>query len=152
MDSMGTLKSTEEMERYIRVTGLAMVLDFRKAQPRGLSCGYAPRDVPALPGSTHQGEILSPRAIHSRWRAQPTALYVAIVLSKAEAPPKTLLIIRGDMHEGKTVTAINTGIAFAQVGRKVLLVDADLRWSNAHEVLGIDNHVGVVEVLTGMRT
>lgn len=35
MDSMGTLKSKKEMERYIRVRGLAMVLDFRKAQPRG---------------------------------------------------------------------------------------------------------------------
>jgi len=54
-------------------------------------------------------------------------------------------------NEGKTVTALNVALAFAQTGSRVLLVDADLRKGRCHQMLGIENNAGLSEVLTAQR-
>ena len=64
-------------------------------------------------------------------------------------PPKVILITSGAPHEGKTVTTINTAIAFAQMSGRVLLIDADLRSSRCHKLLGMSNHEGLSECLRG---
>lgn len=53
--------------------------------------------------------------------------------------------------EGKTVTAVNTALtaARANMDRRILLVDADLRRSNVAEVLGIKSKPGLSELLAG---
>jgi polysaccharide biosynthesis transport protein len=51
--------------------------------------------------------------------------------------------------EGKTWTAIHTALAFAQTGGRTLLIDADLRRAQCHEVLGVVKSVGLSEVLVG---
>jgi polysaccharide biosynthesis transport protein len=49
--------------------------------------------------------------------------------------------------EGKTLIVANLGIAFAQAGYRVVLVDADLRWPRLTQVLGISATVGLTNVL-----
>jgi succinoglycan biosynthesis transport protein ExoP len=49
--------------------------------------------------------------------------------------------------EGKTVVAANVGIAFAQAGYRVVLVDADLRRPKLADMLGIAPTVGLTNVL-----
>jgi capsular exopolysaccharide synthesis family protein len=78
-------------------------------------------------------------------------LRTAILLSRAGEPPKTILFTSGIQGEGKTVTVINTAFVFAQTGVRVLVIDADLRRPACHRVLGIDNGLGLTEVLTGRR-
>ena len=70
-------------------------------------------------------------------------------MAQAETPPKTLLFTSGRHGEGKTVTAVNTAAVLAQMGVRVLLIDADLRCSACHTVLGIENKAGLAEVLAG---
>jgi len=54
------------------------------------------------------------------------------------------------MHgEGKTVTTVNTAIVLAQMGARVLLIDADLRRSRCHELLGVQRRQGITDILTG---
>jgi succinoglycan biosynthesis transport protein ExoP len=50
--------------------------------------------------------------------------------------------------EGKTLVASNLGVAFAQDGHRVLLVDADLRRPRIAEVFGLDSGVGLTSVFT----
>jgi capsular exopolysaccharide synthesis family protein len=72
-----------------------------------------------------------------------------ILLSRASAPPRTVLITSAVPGEGKSITAVNTAIAFAHKGRRVLLIDADLRRARCHELLKSDGREGLSEVLTG---
>lgn len=52
-------------------------------------------------------------------------------------------------NEGKTSTACNLAIALAHSGKRVILVEGDLRRPNAATYLGMDNTVGLTTVLTG---
>lgn len=63
-------------------------------------------------------------------------------------PPSLLLITSSIAGEGKSVTAVNLALSLAEVGNRVVLVDADLRRPRISEYLGIVGSVGVSSVLS----
>ena len=68
-----------------------------------------------------------------------------ILFSSPAGSPRTLAITSSGPGEGKTLVSSNLAIAFAQAGQRVLLIDADMRRSQAH-------HIFDVEVSPGLRT
>lgn len=54
--------------------------------------------------------------------------------------------------ESKSYTCYNLGLAFAATGRRVLIIDADLRRSQQHALFRTNRGVGLVEILAGMAT
>jgi len=60
---------------------------------------------------------------------------------------RTLAVVSPASNEGKTLIAANLAVAFAQSGRKTLLVDADLRKPTAHELFDLRNEIGLSSVL-----
>lgn len=62
-------------------------------------------------------------------------------------PPRRILVTSSVAREGKTSTALRLGISFAQMGRRVVLIDADLRRPRVHKVFGADPSVGLSSYL-----
>ncbi len=76
------------------------------------------------------------------------ALRTWIQLFSAQRPVKTLLITSVTPGEGKSTTAANLAITFAQLGQKVLLVDADLRYPSLHHLFDLeDEETGLTTIL-----
>ena len=62
-----------------------------------------------------------------------------VEFASVDRPLRTLLVTSSAPGEGKTVTAANLAAVFAQAGRTVLLVDADLRKPGVHQVFDVPN-------------
>jgi polysaccharide biosynthesis transport protein len=145
-----TLRTSQEVERYLRLPNLGIIPDFVSSARRS-----SPSSQPATPGAqpldgsaAQAGFVLA----HDPFSITTEAyrmLRATLLVAQAETPPKTLLFTSGRHGEGKTVTAINTAAVLAQMGVRVLLIDADLRCSACHIVLGIENKAGLAEVLAG---
>ena len=60
---------------------------------------------------------------------------------------KTLVVTSAGVGEGKSTTLANLAVVSAQAGRKVVLVDADLRRPTLHQVFGLDNESGLTTVM-----
>ncbi|MBR4761672.1 MAG: CpsD/CapB family tyrosine-protein kinase [Clostridia bacterium] len=61
-----------------------------------------------------------------------------------------VVITSPNSGEGKSTTAVNMAIAFAQLGERVLLIDADMRRSTLHKKLKTENGDGLSNILAGM--
>lgn len=60
----------------------------------------------------------------------------------------SIMITSTRMREGKSTTSANLAVAFSQSGKKVLLVDADMRKPTQHHVFGLSNRIGLSSVLS----
>jgi capsular exopolysaccharide synthesis family protein len=52
-------------------------------------------------------------------------------------------------EEGKSITSINLAVTMAEIGKKTLIVDCDLRRPTLHTLLGMEKERGLSEVLYG---
>ena len=66
--------------------------------------------------------------------------------------PKTILVTSPEPGDGKTTTALNLALTFVLSGKRVLLIDADMRRPNSHRLLGMDTETGLADVLRGDRS
>jgi len=73
----------------------------------------------------------------------------SILLSHAGRPPKIIAFSSSLPQEGKTATVANMAVAFAQLKKQTLLIDADLRKPRLHRIFKIRNNVGLSSFLTG---
>ena len=80
------------------------------------------------------------------------ALRVNVEFASVDEPLHTLLVTSAAPGEGKTTTASNLAVAFAQAGRRVLLVDADLRWPGVQKYFDLANERGLTTLLRGEET
>lgn len=64
-------------------------------------------------------------------------------------PVKVMVVTSSIAAEGKSSTAANLAVMFAETGRKVLLVEADLRRPRVSDYLDLERSVGLTNVLAG---
>jgi polysaccharide biosynthesis transport protein len=146
-------RSPEEVERFLRLPSLAVVPDFRRLTSK--KAAYVPKraseslSVEADRPQVSSKEIVLAHHPLSVVTEAYRALRSSILLSRAGEPPRTILVASAVGGEGKTVTTINSAIVFAQMNVQVLVIDGDLRMPRCHGLLGVDNDVGLTEVLAG---
>jgi capsular exopolysaccharide synthesis family protein len=107
-----------------------------------------------LLGSNHSdpaGELIISQSPISVMSEAYRSIKTSVLLSQAEKPPQAILITSPSPQEGKTVTVLNLGVALAEDGYSVLVMDADLRRGCCHSRLGLRNGRGLSNVLTGSQ-
>jgi capsular exopolysaccharide synthesis family protein len=67
--------------------------------------------------------------------------------SRRPTPPKTILITSAEPRDGKTTVAANLAAAYAEVGKRVLVVSCDLRRPAIHKMFHVADRPGLTELL-----
>ncbi len=123
----------------------ALVKDAAKG-PNGQEAGEANGGNGTDVSSIDLITFLSPKSnVAESYRSVRTAL----LLSSADPRPKCIAVSSPLPREGKTATLSNLAVTLAQAGKKVLIVDADLRKPRQHRVFKIKNVGGLTNYLTG---
>ena len=85
----------------------------------------------------------------SRYTESYRNLLVGLNLSNVDNPPKIIAVTSANPSEGKTVTSISMAAAAAATGKRVLILDCDLRRPRLHQELGVSRGPGLVDYLAG---
>jgi capsular exopolysaccharide synthesis family protein len=70
-----------------------------------------------------------------------------LLFTGVDRPRRSMLLTSPGPDEGKSTCAANLGVALSQLGKRVLLVDADLRKPVIHRAFGLRSAPGIVNVL-----
>ncbi len=98
-----------------------------------------------------QGDDYEDKLVVSKYPRSPTAEAFRVLRTNlqfsAERSWRTLMVTSASPLEGKSLTTANLAAAVAQSGQRVILVDADLRRPTQHHIFGLENQVGLSDVL-----
>ncbi len=152
-----SVKSSEEAEGLLQLPTLATIPNFALAAP--LNRGrFLPFRAGASKGRNGalatQGNGLAEQLVVARDPWSPISetfriLRTALMFSSSGPPPQVIQITSAASGEGKTVTALNLATTLAEAGRRVLLIDGDMRHPGCHELLGVPLRPGLASFLDG---
>jgi capsular exopolysaccharide synthesis family protein len=150
-----TLKTPEDITRYLRLATLGMVPDIKRLDKQLPSLAKVTKrplqsKLAAGDGGGHAGLVTFAHPLSIVGESYQTVC-TSLLFSLPEQPPKTILITSSQPKEGKTATALSIATTLAQHGAPVLLIDADLRNGRCHRMLEVDGNRGLTNVLTGDR-
>jgi capsular exopolysaccharide synthesis family protein len=156
-----SVKTAEEAERILGLPVLAVIPDVVERGSRyGYGYGVYGEGKKRKRGLLRRGRDRKPeqelKEIELLPQSKPRhavseayrSLRTAMLLSSAEQL-RVVALTSAQSGEGKTATAANLAVVMAQLGRQVLLIDADLRKPRLHRVFNLSNREGLVHCLAG---
>jgi len=87
-----------------------------------------------------------PSMVAEAFRATLTSILYA---GENVGRPRVIALTSANPAEGKTTVTSNLALALAEIGRRVLLIDGDLRRPRLHDVFGVSNTWGLSDILEG---
>jgi len=121
-----TVKSEQDVERVAGLTTLGLVARFGRRRSRQPVSAYGSR---------------SPAA--EAYRAIRTSVQFATM----DRLGQVLLVTSPNAGDGKSTTAANLAVTMASAGKRVVLVDGDLRRPSLHQIFNLENRVGLTSAL-----
>jgi capsular exopolysaccharide synthesis family protein len=146
-----SIKTPEDLERFTHFASLGVIPaadSISKQGGYGYAYGRSPSKLRAVDATEEKpGVELIPHTdarspVSEAYRAFRTSLLLASASS-----PKVIAITSSFAREGKTTTAVNLATVLAQMGKPVLLVDADLRRPRLQKVFPGKKTFGLVNYL-----
>jgi succinoglycan biosynthesis transport protein ExoP len=144
-----TIKTPEDVEEKIGLPALGLIPSLESARSR---YGYLPSSRKKKAYSealVQQGvELASLMAGSSIIAEAYRGLRTSLFFSTPDNPPKIIMITSAKAQEGKTTTVCNTALSLAQIGKKVLILDCDMRRPKIKNIFKEEGS-GLSEYLTG---
>jgi polysaccharide biosynthesis transport protein len=141
-----SIKTPEQVEQITSLPLIGAIPNFAQKQSTAGKYGLTQKAPEAQESKSSSWLTRAPRShISEAYRTLRTSL----LLTRIDNPPKVMLIMSGSPSEGKSTTCLNTAVAFAMRGDRVLYLDADLRRPRAHITFGCANDSGLSNCLTG---
>ncbi len=72
-----------------------------------------------------------------------------LLFMSPDHPLRRILVTSSGPQDGKTTTAVSLGIAMAQSGNRVLIIDSDMRRPRLHRAFGVANELGLSTAVVG---
>ena len=157
-----TLKNSDDIERVLGVPALALIPSRESLNHAGTGV-YGLAEHNSLPPSGN-GKLAPLEEVsgktwiridgngtqYSTLSEAFRGLRTSVLLSAVGRPPRSLTFVSAEPGEGKTTVASNLAISLAQLGKRVLLIDGDMRRPCVHKLFNIEGHSeGLVTYLTG---
>ncbi len=137
-----TIRTPDEVESHnITLLSTIPVIN-HQSQPLAIDPEAGHADRPKF--TPHRASHLDPRSsVAEAYRSLRTTIQFAGLDKEIQV----LAITSSAPQEGKSTTSANLGIVMAQMGKKTLLVDADLRRPVMHSVFGLSREPGLTNLL-----
>jgi capsular exopolysaccharide synthesis family protein len=143
-----SIGAIEDVEAFLQVPVIGLIPDLEKDIERTEERSSIDGTIPAeqIPPESR------PFLVSLIYPTSPVAesfraLRTNIEFFALQQPLKVIAVTSASLTEGKTTTAINLALNIAQLGKRVLLIEADLRKPFIHHVFGIPRAPGLSEVI-----
>ncbi len=137
-----SVQDSDRLERELNLPLLGIVPELPHADNNGLS------SLALTPNFAARSEQMTSLLQWRPIRESLDLIYTNIRLSMGERPLKSILITSALAGEGKTSMTMGLAISAARLDHRVLIIDADLRRPQLHEVFGLGNSKGFSTLLT----
>ena len=133
-----TFHSTDDVSRQLGVNVVAQVPKFDPRRPQDSEF------------KTIAGDVTTLHRPHTQAAESFKALRTSIFFkAKQEKEMKVIQITSPTPGDGKSVVSANLAVVMAQSGRRILIIDCDLRRQTQHLRFGVGSSVGVTSILAG---
>ncbi len=151
-----SIRRRDELEAILRVPGLAIIPQILPQNGAGrLSLRNIRLPIPGM-GNGKNGHhhrngngtaLVSATNVRSTGAEAFRTLRTSLIFSQAVQSLRTIVITSPSPQDGKTTTAANLAVTFAQQGMRVALVDCDLRRARLHNVFKVPREPGLTQAM-----
>ena len=133
------IRTVEKAKELFEYTLLATIPDFSKAN----------RAVDSAVQTTSERRLVLPvmERFHSSIRESYRMLHANLTFLNSEKALQVIVVTSSVASEGKSTTCANLAAVMAQLGYRVLIIDADLRCPSQHQIWQISNEAGLTNTI-----
>lgn len=129
---------------YLRIPELGVIPAARLASRRFAWLPASTKVPLQLKGAGPNGASREHATLAEAYRSTLTSILLPTLNGEG---PRVLVLTSPEPGAGKTTVTSNLGMATAEIGRRVLLIDADLRRPRLHRLFEIPNSFGLTDIL-----
>jgi polysaccharide biosynthesis transport protein len=145
-----SIRRRDEVERLLRVPGLGVI---PRLSPVAARSGNLRLPIRIWNGDRRAARrgggagLVTANEVHSLGAEAFRTVRTNLLFSQSLQSLRSIVVTSPAPGEGKTTTAANLAVTFAQQGLRVLLVDCDLRRPGVHSLFGLRREPGLSDVL-----
>jgi capsular exopolysaccharide synthesis family protein len=138
-----TIQKPGEAPSYLKIPELGVIPSGKSEVARAKGPNASPLDK--YDSRLERAPLqFNPSIIAEGFRATLVSMLFA---TRSASVSKVFVVTSGSPGEGKSTVASNLAMAMAEVGQRVLIIDADLRRARQHAIFSVDNESGLSSVL-----